>query len=70
MRDFLFGLILFVIMAMSLSYFYIQQYDLPQKEVELDEDTSHHIVQVLRMKTGERLQSDRWERKFADGGHT
>ena len=29
---------------------------LSQKEIELDEDTSYHIVQVLRMKTGEQLQ--------------
>jgi len=40
---------------MSLSYFYIEQYDATQIEIELDEDTSYHIVQVLRMKKGERL---------------
>src|ERR1700704_1127285 len=41
---------------MSLSYFYIEQCDPSQKEIELDEDTSYHIVQVLRMKPAEKLQ--------------
>ena len=40
---------------MSLSYFYIEQLDPSQPEIELDEDTSYHIVQVLRMKNGEKL---------------
>src|SRR6476469_319427 len=40
---------------MSLSYFYIENYNAEQDEIELDEDTSYHIVQVLRMKKGERL---------------
>ena len=40
---------------MSLSYFYIEQCDPAQKEIELDEDTSYHIVQVLRMKEEEKL---------------
>jgi 16S rRNA (uracil1498-N3)-methyltransferase len=40
---------------MSLSYFYIEQYDPGQNEINLDEDTSYHIVQVLRMKKGEQL---------------
>jgi len=41
---------------MSLSYFYIEQFDPSQKEMELDEDTSYHIVQVLRMKPTEQLR--------------
>ncbi len=41
---------------MSLSFFYIEQFDPSQKEIELDEDTSYHIVQVLRMKMGEQLR--------------
>lgn len=41
---------------MSLSYFYIEQFDASQKEIFLDEDTSYHIVQVLRMKPDEKLQ--------------
>jgi 16S rRNA (uracil1498-N3)-methyltransferase len=41
---------------MSLSYFYIEQFDPSQKKIELDEDTSYHIVQVLRMKNGEQLK--------------
>jgi 16S rRNA (uracil1498-N3)-methyltransferase len=41
---------------MSLPYFYIDQLDISQKEIVLDEETSSHIVQVLRMKAGEKLQ--------------
>lgn len=41
---------------MSLSYFYIEQADPSADEIKLDEDTSYHIVQVLRMKPGELLQ--------------
>jgi len=41
---------------MSLSYFYIDQFDPGSKEIILDEDTSYHIVQVLRMKPKEKLQ--------------
>lgn len=40
---------------MALPFFYIQDYNPSQKEILLDEDTSHHIVQVLRMKEGEML---------------
>lgn len=40
---------------MSLPFFYIQQYDEGQTQLVLDEDTSKHIVQVLRMKAGEKL---------------
>jgi 16S rRNA (uracil1498-N3)-methyltransferase len=41
---------------MSLSYFYIDKCDPSQKEIVLDEDTSYHIVQVLRMKPEEKLK--------------
>jgi len=41
---------------MSLSYFYIEQFDPGSKEIVLDEETSYHIVQVLRMKPEEKLQ--------------
>jgi 16S rRNA (uracil1498-N3)-methyltransferase len=41
---------------MSVSYFYIDRYDPSQKEIILDEDTSYHIVQVLRMKPEQKLQ--------------
>ena len=41
---------------MSLSYFYIEQIDPGSNEIILDEDTSYHIVQVLRMKPEEKLQ--------------
>jgi len=41
---------------MSLPSFYIPSYTAAQQEVMLDEDNSRHVVQVLRMKTGEFLQ--------------
>ncbi len=40
---------------MSLPFFYISEYDPSQKEVVLDEDASRHVIQVLRMKNGEKL---------------
>jgi len=39
----------------NLPFFYIDEYDASQKQIVLGEDTSKHIVQVLRMKEGERL---------------
>ena len=40
---------------MTLPFFYIQEPDPSQKEIVLDEDTSRHIIQVLRMKEGEKV---------------
>jgi 16S rRNA (uracil1498-N3)-methyltransferase len=40
---------------MALPFFYITDHNEAQKEILLDEDTSRHIVQVLRMKVGEQL---------------
>ena len=40
---------------MTLPFFYIADYDVDQKEITLDEDTSRHVIQVLRMKKGEKL---------------
>jgi 16S rRNA (uracil1498-N3)-methyltransferase len=40
---------------MSLPFFYIDAYDGMQSQVVLNEETSKHIVQVLRMKAGELL---------------
>ena len=40
---------------MALPFFYTSDYEPSKKEVFLDEDTSRHIVQVLRMKKGEQL---------------
>ena len=40
---------------MALPFFYITEFDPSKKEIVLDEDTSKHIVQVLRMKEGEQL---------------
>ena len=37
---------------MALPFFYIDNFDPSQKEIELNEDTSRHMVQVLRMKEG------------------
>ena len=41
---------------MALPFFFIPSYDKDQSEIILDEENSRHIVQVLRMKPGERLQ--------------
>jgi 16S rRNA (uracil1498-N3)-methyltransferase len=41
---------------MALPFFYKEDIDLTTTQVVLDEDTSKHVVQVLRMKTGEQLQ--------------
>lgn len=40
---------------MQLPFFYLNEYNSSQKEIILDEDTSRHVVQVLRMKEGEKL---------------
>jgi 16S rRNA (uracil1498-N3)-methyltransferase len=40
---------------MALPFFYINDYDPSKKEIILDEDTSRHVIQVLRMKQGELL---------------
>ena len=40
---------------MALPFFYISNYDGIQKQIVLDEDTTKHIVQVLRMKSGVQL---------------
>lgn len=45
----------FIFMIMALPFFYIADYTDTQKTITLDEDTSRHVVQVLRMKVGEQL---------------
>lgn len=40
---------------MALPFFYCSGYDPAQKNLILDEETSRHVVQVLRMKEGEEL---------------
>jgi 16S rRNA (uracil1498-N3)-methyltransferase len=40
---------------MSLPFFYIESYDASDKTIVLDEDTSRHVVSVLRMQDGEKL---------------
>jgi 16S rRNA (uracil1498-N3)-methyltransferase len=41
---------------MTLPFFYKEEINLASTEVVLDEDTSKHIVQVLRMQKGEQLR--------------
>ena len=41
---------------MSPPYFYLRSYDPGHGSVELDEDNSKHVLQVLRMKAKDRLQ--------------
>lgn len=41
---------------MALPFFYISSFDPASPELTLDEDSSRHIVQVLRMRPGEDLQ--------------
>jgi 16S rRNA (uracil1498-N3)-methyltransferase len=41
---------------MALPFFYIADYNDSQKEIVLDEETSKHVIQVLRMKTHQQLQ--------------
>lgn len=49
---------------MSLPYFFADRLPSAPQKIELDEDTSRHIIQVLRMQVGEKL-------KLTDGkGHT
>jgi 16S rRNA (uracil1498-N3)-methyltransferase len=40
---------------MALPFFYVGNFDASYSEIVLDEDTSRHIVQVLRMKKGEKI---------------
>lgn len=40
---------------MAFPFFYTRYYDPQQQEIELDEENSRHIIQVLRMKKGEQL---------------
>lgn len=41
---------------MNLPFFYVESYLPASDQLELDEDTSRHVVQVLRMQEGEQLQ--------------
>jgi len=49
-------ILLFFFIYMALAFFYKEDIDLSSSEIILDEDTSKHVVQVLRMQIGERLQ--------------
>jgi 16S rRNA (uracil1498-N3)-methyltransferase len=40
---------------MALPFFYIEPFDASQQLITLNEETSKHVVQVLRMKLGEQL---------------
>jgi len=41
--------------TVTLPFFYVADHDATQREISLDEDTSRHVIQVLRMKKGEKL---------------
>jgi len=41
---------------MALPFFFIASYDSSVSEIQLDEENSRHIIQVLRMQKGEPLQ--------------
>lgn len=41
---------------MSVPYFFVDELPSSVREIELDEDTSRHIIQVLRMKEGENVR--------------
>jgi 16S rRNA (uracil1498-N3)-methyltransferase len=43
------------ITELTIPYFYINNYDPSESAIVLNEETSKHIVQVLRMKTGEEV---------------
>lgn len=40
---------------MALPFFYIEQFDANSSLITLNEETSKHVVQVLRMQTGEQI---------------
>ena len=41
---------------MNLPFFYKEDLNINSPDAVLDEDTSKHVVQVLRMQLGEQLQ--------------
>ena len=41
---------------MSLPYFYMEHFNKSDVHIALDEDTSKHMAQVLRMQVGDKLQ--------------
>ena len=45
----------FIFTNMTLPFFYIADYNAGQNAIVLNEETSKHIIQVLRMKIGEQL---------------
>src|SRR5688572_436679 len=40
---------------MALAFFYTTAFDSSKKDIDLDEDTSRHVIQILRVKQGETL---------------
>src|SRR5688572_29979231 len=48
--------VILLISSMNLPFFYTENIEVPNKLLILDEETSKHVVQVLRMKPGEMLQ--------------
>lgn len=47
---------MFADLFMKLPFFYIESFDETSTPLHLDENTSHHVVQVLRMKPTEQIQ--------------
>src|SRR5688572_30129706 len=52
---------------MQLPYFYISPGSASQNDLELDEDTSRHIVQVLRMRPDDPLHLTDGKGQFLTG---
>lgn len=51
---------------MSVPYFFIEELNATVRELDLDEDTSRHIIQVLRMQEGEQLRLTDGKGNIAD----
>ena len=52
---------------MALPFFYIPSWPPGQQEVDLDEDNSRHVIQVLRMRPGEALRLTDGKGALLDG---
>jgi 16S rRNA (uracil1498-N3)-methyltransferase len=52
---------------MALPFFYIPSWPPGQQEIDLDEDNSRHVIQVLRMRPGEALRLTDGKGALLDG---
>src|SRR6478672_10082307 len=55
---------------MPVPYFFVNELNASVPQIGLDEDTSHHIIQVLRMKEGEQLKLTDGKGNVASGSIT